>query len=259
MGNSMVRNGNDNADLSPTVTLARLYEQQGFLDKAASVYKKLLVNEPDRTDLKETLEGIEKRLAGTTLLSRKFRTLTSLHDPTGSKQALDEGKKMQDERSENKGKILVVHGPNLDMLGRREISVYGRSTLEEINKDIKKTAAECGMSADTFQSNHEGDLVEKIREAMDGYDALIINPAAYTHTSVALRDALLMLDIPIIEVHLSNIYKRESFRHKSMIADVVTAQIVGFGKDGYFMAVKAVSDMTAKAKGAGPATHAGGG
>jgi 3-dehydroquinate dehydratase-2 len=173
-----------------------------------------------------------------------------LHHPTGSEQALTERKKMLDKRSENNGRLLVIHGPNLDMLGRRETSVYGTSTLEQIDEEIKKTAAECGMSADTFQSNHEGDLVEKIREAIDRYDVLIINPAAYTHTSVALRDALLMLDIPIIEVHLSNIYRRESFRHKSMIADVVTAQIVGFGKDGYPMAVRAASDMIRKAQGA---------
>jgi 3-dehydroquinate dehydratase-2 len=157
---------------------------------------------------------------------------------------------MGDKKAEKQGKILVIHGPNLDMLGQRETSVYGTSTLEEIDEEIKRTAAECGLSADTFQSNHEGELVEKIREAIDGYDVLIINPAAYTHTSVALRDALLMLDIPIIEVHLSNIYKRESFRQKSMVADVTTAQIIGFGKDGYPMAVRAAADMIRKAKSA---------
>ena len=140
---------------------------------------------------------------------------------------------MLDQESNEPRRILVIHGPNLNMLGRREPSVYGTSTLEEIDEEIKKTAAECGMTADTFQSNHEGELVEKIHEAIDGYKVLIINPAAYTHTSVALRDALLTLDIPIIEVHLSNIYRRESFRHKSMIADVVTiigTQDVVFGE-----------------------------
>jgi len=157
---------------------------------------------------------------------------------------------MGDQRAEKLGKILVIHGPNLDMLGQRETSLYGTSTLKEIDEEIKSTAVECGFNADTFQSNHEGDLVEKIREAIDGYDVLIINPAAYTHTSVALRDALLMLDIPIIEVHLSNIYQRESFRKQSMIADVTTAQIVGFGKDGYPMAVRAAADMIGKAQSA---------
>lgn len=155
---------------------------------------------------------------------------------------------MGNKRAEEHGKILVIHGPNLDMLGQRETSVYGTSTLAEIDEEIKRTAVECGFSADTFQSNHEGELVEKIREAIDGYDALIINPAAYTHTSVALRDALLMLDVPIIEVHLSNIYHRESFRQQSMVADVTTAQIVGFGKDGYSMAVRAAADMIRKAQ-----------
>ncbi|MBW2567209.1 MAG: type II 3-dehydroquinate dehydratase, partial [Deltaproteobacteria bacterium] len=93
---------------------------------------------------------------------------------------------MLDQESNEPRRILVIHGPNLNMLGRREPSVYGTSTLEEIDEDIKKTAAECGMTADTFQSNHEGELVEKIHEAIDGYEVLIINPAAYTHTSVAL-------------------------------------------------------------------------
>lgn len=140
-------------------------------------------------------------------------------------------------------RILVIHGPNLNMLGRREPSWYGRATLDDINTEIKQTAQDCGMQAEAFQSNHEGELVEKIHEAMDGYAAVIINPAAYTHTSVAIRDALVMLDIPIIEVHLSNIYRREPFRHKSWIADVVTARVAGFGKEGYMMAVRALANM----------------
>lgn len=240
----------DAANLAPTVTLAKLYEEQGFLDKAASVYKRLLAIEPGQTELKEALEAVEERLEGTIPLSRKSETQTLLRPSTGSEQATTERKKMVDEKSNEPRRILVIHGPNLNMLGRREPSVYGTSTLEDIDEEIKKTAVECGMSADTFQSNHEGELIEKIYEAIDGYEVLIINPAAYTHTSVALRDALLMLDIPIIEVHLSNIYRRESFRQKSMIADVVTAQVVGFGKDGYPMAVRAAASMTLSAQGA---------
>lgn len=240
----------DAANLAPTVTLAKLYEEQGFLDKAASVYKRLLAIEPGQTELKEALEAVEKRLEGTIPLSRKSETQTLLRPSTGSEQATTERKKMVDEKSNEPRRILVIHGPNLNMLGRREPSVYGTSTLEDIDEEIKKTAVECGMSADTFQSNHEGELIEKIYEAIDGYEVLIINPAAYTHTSVALRDALLMLDIPIIEVHLSNIYRRESFRQKSMIADVVTAQVVGFGKDGYPIAVRAAASMTLSAQGA---------
>ena len=146
-------------------------------------------------------------------------------------------------QTEKGPRILVIHGPNLNMLGRREPSWYGTATLDDINTQIKQTAQDCGMAVEAFQSNHEGELVEKIHEAMDGYDAVIINPAAYTHTSVAIRDALVMLDMPIIEVHLSNIYRREPFRHKSWIADVVTARVAGFGKEGYIMAVQAVANM----------------
>ena len=235
----------DTAHLTPTVTLAELYEGQGFLDKAASVYRKLLVMEPDRAELKEALETIEKRLAGSTPQPEKSETKTMLGHLTGWRKVIRERKKMLDQKGEKRRKVLVIHGPNLHMLGRREPSVYGTSTLKEIDEEIKKTAEECGMSADTFQSNHEGELIEKIYETLDGYDVLIINPAAYTHTSVAIRDALLMLDIPIIEVHLSNIYRREPFRQKSMITDVVTAQVAGFGKDGYTIAVRAAANMTA--------------
>jgi 3-dehydroquinate dehydratase-2 len=204
----MDQDRDDAANLAPTVTLAKLYEEQGFLDKAASVYKKLLVIEPGRADLKEALGVVEKRLAGTIPPTRKPGTQTLLRPSKGSKQATTERKKIVDQESNEQRRILVIHGPNLNMLGRREPSVYGTSTLEEIDQEIKKTAAECGMTADTFQSNHEGELIEKIYEAIDGYEVLIINPAAYTHTSVALRDALLTLDIPIIEVHLSNVYQR---------------------------------------------------
>ncbi len=243
-GVSMGGDGDDAAELTPTATLARLYEEQGFFDKAASVYKKLLVMEPDRADLKEKLEDIEKRLAVISPQPEKSETSTMLDHLTGWQKAIGERKKMLDQEGEKRRRILVIHGPNLGMLGRREPSVYGTLTLEEINEEIKKTAEECGMSADTFQSNHEGEMIEKIYEAIDGYDVLIINAAAYTHTSVAIRDALLMLDIPIIEVHLSNIYRREPFRQKSMIADVATAQVVGFGKDGYTMAVRGSVNMS---------------
>jgi 3-dehydroquinate dehydratase-2 len=145
--------------------------------------------------------------------------------------------------SEEKPKILILHGPNLNMLGQREANWYGSATLAEIDTEVQRTAQDCGMVAETFQSNYEGALVEKIHEAIEAYDAIVINPAAYTHTSVAIRDALLMLDVPIIEVHLSNIYRREPFRHKSLIADIVTARIAGFGKDGYMMAVEAAAEM----------------
>ncbi|MBW1894640.1 MAG: type II 3-dehydroquinate dehydratase [Deltaproteobacteria bacterium] len=143
-------------------------------------------------------------------------------------------------------KILVIHGPNLNMLGKREPEIYGTTTLEDINKGLSEKAIKLGCSVDTFQSNHEGDIVEKIQDTKGKYDSIIINPAAYTHTSVAIRDALLLLDIPVIEIHLSNIYKREPFRHKSMLADVVSGQISGFGANSYFLALDAISELISK-------------
>ncbi|MCJ7617262.1 MAG: type II 3-dehydroquinate dehydratase [Desulfobacterales bacterium] len=146
-------------------------------------------------------------------------------------------------KRKNLRKVLVIHGPNLNMLGKREPDMYGKTTLDEINKKLEKLGKKLGIALDTFQSNHEGSIVEKIQDAMGKCQGLIINPAAYTHTSIAIRDALLILDAPIIEIHLSNIYKREAFRHKSMIADIATAQIAGFGILGYSMALEAIATM----------------
>lgn len=140
-------------------------------------------------------------------------------------------------------KVLVIHGPNLNMLGQREPEVYGTTTLKAINASLDELGKKLGLLLETFQSNHEGAIVEKIQEAVGEQNGLIINPAALTHTSIAIRDALLLLDIPVIEVHLSNIYKREPFRHKSMISDVATAQITGFGMQGYTMALEALAGM----------------
>ena len=139
--------------------------------------------------------------------------------------------------------ILVIHGPNLNMLGKREPELYGNTTLEDVNNQLKKAADSMHLSVETFQSNHEGEIVEKIQQAIGACSALIINPAAFTHTSVAIRDALLLLDMPIIEIHISNIYKREPFRHTSMIADISTAQLTGFGINGYLMALDAMAKM----------------
>ena len=139
--------------------------------------------------------------------------------------------------------ILVIHGPNLNMLGKREPEIYGSKTLDEISNDLRSKGSEMGLQVECFQSNHEGAIVEKLQNAMGQCSGLIINPAAFTHTSVAIRDAVLLLDIPIVEVHLSNIYKREAFRHKSMLADVVTGQIAGLGVIGYMLALEAISTM----------------
>ena len=139
--------------------------------------------------------------------------------------------------------ILVIHGPNLNLLGKRETDVYGHITLEEVNKQIGKLADELGVSVDYFQSNSEGELVSEIQKTIDNYEALVINPGAYTHTSIALRDAVAGVGIPTVEVHLSNIYQREDFRKKSMLADVAVGQITGFGVDSYLLGLRAAANL----------------
>jgi 3-dehydroquinate dehydratase-2 len=139
--------------------------------------------------------------------------------------------------------ILVIHGPNLNMLGTREPDIYGHQTLKEINAALTANAERLRLHIETFQSNHEGDMVDKIQQAHDSFHGIIINPAAYTHTSIAIRDALSMLSIPVVEVHLSNIYKREHFRQTSMMSAVVSAQISGFGSYGYLLALEGLAKM----------------
>jgi len=140
-------------------------------------------------------------------------------------------------------KVLVIHGPNLNMLGKREPEMYGHQTLDEINAGLKVKADSLGLQIETFQSNHEGDIVEKIQQAHGTFDGILINPAAYTHTSIAIRDSLSLLNIPVVEIHLSNIYQRESFRHTSMTAGIVKAQISGFGSHGYLLALEGLVKM----------------
>jgi len=131
-------------------------------------------------------------------------------------------------------KILVIHGPNLNLLGQRETSVYGVTTMDDINANLKKIAGEKGVELVFLQSNHEGDIVDAIgKSKADGVGAIVINPAAYTHTSIAIRDALAAVTVPAVEVHLSNIYKREEFRHQSMIAPACQGQVSGFGAQSY--------------------------
>jgi 3-dehydroquinate dehydratase-2 len=139
-------------------------------------------------------------------------------------------------------KILVIHGPNLNMLGQRETNIYGDENLDSINGKISSEASKEGHSVDFFQSNEEGQIVDKIQAAKD-YDVLIINPAAFTHYSIALRDAIAAIKTPAIEVHLSNIYSREEFRHKSVISPVSKGVISGFGSHSYVLAVRAVSSV----------------
>jgi 3-dehydroquinate dehydratase-2 len=135
-------------------------------------------------------------------------------------------------------KILIIHGPNLNLLGARESEIYGEKTLDEINSSLERLARELGVEVEIKQSNHEGEIVEMIQSTRD-YSALLINPAAYTHTSVAIRDAIAATEIPAVEVHLSNIHQREEFRHKSLIAPVASGQISGFGPDSYLLGLRA--------------------
>lgn len=141
--------------------------------------------------------------------------------------------------------MLVVHGPNLNLLGQREPHIYGRTGLEEINSKLVELAAQLGLTVEAFQSNSEGAIIDRIQQARNQADAVLINPGAYTHTSVAIRDALQTLDAPVIEVHLSNVYRREPFRHHSTIADIVVGRIMGFGADSYMLALRAVPGLIA--------------
>lgn len=134
-------------------------------------------------------------------------------------------------------KILIINGPNLNFLGIREPKLYGNRSLDDINKDLHKYCKERNIEVEFYQSNHEGDIVDKIQESYGKKNYIIINPGAFTHYSIAIRDALLSVGIETIEVHLSNVYKREEFRYKSVISDIVIGKITGFGEFGYKMAI----------------------
>lgn len=140
-------------------------------------------------------------------------------------------------------KIMVLLGPNLNMVGVREKGVYGDETAESINLQIIEHAKKLDFDCDIFQSNHEGDLIDHIHAARNVYDGVVINAGALTHYSYALRDAIASVRIPFVEVHMSNIYAREEFRHHSVISAVCAGQIAGFGKNGYFLALSALQDL----------------
>lgn len=135
-------------------------------------------------------------------------------------------------------KILIIHGPNLNMLGKREPEIYGAETLGEVNTRIGSLAKELGVEVEYFQSNSEGEIVSKIQEAMKEYEGIVMNPGAYTHTSVAIRDAILSSGLTVVEVHISNVHKREEFRHKSFVSGVALGVVSGFGIDSYFLGLR---------------------
>ena len=140
-------------------------------------------------------------------------------------------------------RILVLHGPNLNMLGRRQPEIYGTTTLDDVDARLADMARELDVEVETFQSNHEGALVDRIQAARGRFDALLINAGALTHTSVALLDAILAAEVPTVEVHLSNLYRREEFRHHSYVARAAVGQICGFGVDSYLLGLRAAAAL----------------
>lgn len=142
-------------------------------------------------------------------------------------------------------KILVLHGPNLNLLGTREPEVYGSMTIDDINAKLTDLARELGAEIKCLQSNHEGALIDALHEARTWADGVVFNPGAYTHTSVALRDAISAIQIPVVEVHLSNVYAREEFRHTSMISGVCKGKVTGFGWRSYLLGLRALVEISA--------------
>lgn len=143
-------------------------------------------------------------------------------------------------------KILLINGPNLNLLGTREPEKYGTVTLEDIERDLKTLAHQLGAELDSFQSNHEGEIIDKIHSAKGKYDGIVINAGGLTHTSVSLRDAISSVSVPTVEVHMTNIHAREEFRHTSLISGVSVAQVVGFGKDSYQFALEGLVNYLEK-------------
>jgi 3-dehydroquinate dehydratase-2 len=162
---------------------------------------------------------------------------------TREKDASDSGRGDDEAKGLRALRVLVIHGPNLNLLGEREPEIYGRVKLRDIDRELKRLGRELGLAVDSYQSNSEGAIVDRIQKARDRADLLLVNPGAYTHTSLAIRDALAAIGVPVIEVHLSNVYRREPFRHHSTIADLAVGRIMGFGADGYYLALRAAATL----------------
>lgn len=145
--------------------------------------------------------------------------------------------------------VLVVHGPNLNLIGTREPEIYGHETLDDVDRALAKLGDELGARVETFQSNSEGALVDRVQAARGHFDVIVINAGAYTHTSIALRDALLATDLPAVEVHLSNIHRREEFRHRSLLADIAVGQVLGFGANSYLLGLRAAIELVRRQRG----------
>ncbi len=150
------------------------------------------------------------------------------------------------EKGRGKIKVAVIHGPNLNFLGKREPDIYGQKTLDEINQEIKLKSSSLNIEVVTFQSNHEGEIVDFIQDGYDKYDGIVINPGGLTHYSIVLRDALVSVDLPVIEVHISNIFNREEFRNVSVITSIAVGQICGLGPNGYLYAVEEMSKIVSR-------------
>ena len=152
-------------------------------------------------------------------------------------------------------RVLLLHGPNLNLLGKREPEIYGRQTLDDIVTAARSVASELGVEIESFQSNSEGALVDRIQAAAGVVDAIVFNPAAYSHTSIALRDAVVASALPVVEVHLSNIHRREAFRKHSYLSDVVAGQVVGFGAESYLLGLRAAVSILRTSRPVPPRTR----
>ena len=140
-------------------------------------------------------------------------------------------------------KILIMHGPNINLTGKREPNQYGTTSYAQMNNEFIDYAEEQGMSCDIFQSNHEGELIDKLHDSIGVYDGIVLNAGAYTHYSYAIRDAIAAIEIPVVEVHMSNVHKREEFRHQSVLSSVCCGVICGFGKNSYILGISALKEL----------------